>query len=114
VGSFRQKAGIDYGKIFSLVATMEKNILVVAIENLRNWKIHQMDVKSTFLNGPPEEVSVKQLPGFEIKKQEMKVYNVLKQAPWNKKIDGFLCQIGFDKCICMECIRNVQLIEVLW
>lgn len=108
VRGFLQKAGIDYGEVFAPVARMETIRLVVAFASMKNWKIHQMDVKSAFLNGPlEEEVFIKQPPGFEIKKQEMKVYKLrkalygLKQAPraWNKKIDGFLCQIGFAKCI---------------
>ena len=65
-------------------------------------------VKSTFLNGPLEEdVFVEQPPGFQVDGQEDKVYKLknalygLKQAPraWNKKIDGVINQIGFEKCI---------------
>ena len=67
-----------------------------------------MDVKCAFLNGPlSEEVFVKQPPGFEVKNQMTKVYKLhkalygLKQAPraWNKRIDGYLNNIGFSKCV---------------
>lgn len=48
-----------------------------------------------------------QPPGFEIKWQESKVYKLrkvlygLKQASraWNKRIDGFLIEAGFMKCV---------------
>jgi len=43
-----QKAGIDYGHIFTLVARMETIRSVVAISSLKNWRVHQMNVKSTF------------------------------------------------------------------
>lgn len=41
--------------------------------------MHQLDVKSTFLNGPlKEDIYVKQPPIFEIKMQEEKVYRLRK------------------------------------
>jgi hypothetical protein len=61
-----------------------------------------------FLNGlVEEEVFLKQPLRFEIKKKEIKVYKLrkslfgLKNAlrTLNKKIDDFLCHMGFDKCI---------------
>ena len=60
------------------------------------------------MDGPFEEdVFVDHPPGFQVDGQEDKVYKLknalygLKQAPraWNKKIDGVLNQIGFEKCI---------------
>ena len=65
VRGFLQKAGNDYGEVFAPVARMETFRLVVLIASLTNWKIHQMDVKSAFLNSPlEEEVFVKQPQGF--------------------------------------------------
>jgi len=68
------------------------------------WKIYQMDVKSTFLNGfLEEEVYVRQPCGYEIDGQEDKVYKLkkalygLKQAPqvWYSRIDEYLNNNGF-------------------
>ncbi|RDX67235.1 hypothetical protein CR513_53922, partial [Mucuna pruriens] len=58
--------------------------------------MHQLDVKSAFLNGPLEE----EVYGFVVKGEENKVYklkkilNGLKQAlrAWNKRIDDFLSE----------------------
>jgi len=70
--------------------------------------MHQLDIKSTFLNGSlEEEVYVQQPQGFEVKGQERKLYKLkksfygLKQAlrAWNQRIYSFFMQIGFVKCI---------------
>ncbi|GAU44417.1 hypothetical protein TSUD_100640 [Trifolium subterraneum] len=104
---FLQKQGLDFNEVFAPVARLETIRLVVAITSYRGWSMHQLDVKSAFLNGPlDEEVYVKQPPSFEIKGQEEKVFKLkktlygLKQAPrsWNKTIDSFLIKLDFIKC----------------
>ncbi|KAK2365584.1 putative mitochondrial protein [Trifolium repens] len=104
---FLQKQGLDFNEVFAPVARIETIRLVVAIATYKNWSMHQLDVKSAFLNGPlDEEVYVKQPPGFEIKGQENKVFKLkkalygLKQAPraWNKRIESFLIDLKFTRC----------------
>ncbi|GAU20588.1 hypothetical protein TSUD_297610 [Trifolium subterraneum] len=108
VKGFLQKEGIDFNEVFAPVARMETIRLVIAMAHYNGWSMHQMDVKCAFLNGPlDEEVYVTQPPGFIIKEDEFKVYKLhkalygLKQAPraWNKRIDKFLNDIGFSKCV---------------
>jgi len=53
--SFLQKAGIDYGEVYAPVARIETIRFVVAIATNANWSLHQLDVKSAFLNGPLDE-----------------------------------------------------------
>jgi hypothetical protein len=44
------------------------------MEAQNGWKIHQMDVKTAFLNGDlKENVFMSQLEGFVVKRQEHKV-----------------------------------------
>ena len=63
---FSQKEGIDYEETFSPVARYTSIILVLSLAVVMKWKIHQMDVKTTFLNGVvEEEVYVEQPLGFE-------------------------------------------------
>jgi hypothetical protein len=52
---FSQKEGIDYEETFVSVArhTLIKTILLLA--TVMKWKVHQMDVKTTFLNGEIKE-----------------------------------------------------------
>jgi hypothetical protein len=68
------------------------------------WSIHQMDVKTAFLNGFINEVYIEQPQGFEVSEREThmcllrKAYG-LKQAPrtWYSRIDTYLLQMGFEK-----------------
>ena len=52
---FSQVEGIDYDETFASVAryTSIKSLISIAAE--MGWKIHQMDVKTTFLNGIIQE-----------------------------------------------------------
>jgi hypothetical protein len=61
----------------------------VALDCSRKWSLYHLDVKSTFLNDPLEElVFVAQSLGFEIKGKEDKLYRLhktlddLKHVPW--------------------------------
>ncbi|CAH9074898.1 unnamed protein product [Cuscuta europaea] len=63
VKGFLQKKGLDYGEVFSPVARKETIRTVLGIASLKEWNLHQMDVKSAFLNGfLKEEVYVSQPP----------------------------------------------------
>eukprot|EP00253_Pinus_taeda_P026451 PITA_26451 len=70
------------------------------------WHIHQMDVKTVFLNGViEEEVYIEQPEGFEIFSSESHVCRLkralygLKQAPhtWYTQIDIYFNGLGFSK-----------------
>ena len=50
-----QKPGIDFDEVYAPVARLETIRIVVSTAAYRGWKIHQLDVKSSFLNGPLEE-----------------------------------------------------------
>jgi len=56
-----------------------RQFAVVAVVAQHKWRVYQMDVKSTFLNGVlKEEVHVVQPLGYEIEGQEDKVYRLKK------------------------------------
>ena len=70
------------------------------------WHIHQMDVKTVFLNGIIEEdVYIEQPEGFDIYNSESHVCRLkrvlygLKQAPsaWYTWIDSSFTRLGFTK-----------------
>ena len=85
---FKQKADLDFFDTFSLVTRITSIRLLIAIAAIFDLKIHQMDVKTTFLNGDlEEEIYMDQPEGFVETGQESKVCKLtkslcgLKQAP---------------------------------
>ena len=71
--------------------------MLIAIVVLHNLDIHQMDVKTVFLNSElNEEIYMEQPEGFIVKGQEYKVCKLikslygLKRAPkqWHEKFDS--------------------------
>ena len=96
----------DYHETFAPVAKMESIRLVLAISASKQWEVHNMDVKSTFLHGDiHEEIYMKQLEGYIsdpslVCKLKKSLYG-LKQAPreWYSKMDAFLLSQYFKRCI---------------
>nr|GEW79123.1 zinc finger, CCHC-type [Tanacetum cinerariifolium] len=65
IQGFRQKERIDYFDTYALVACITIIRLLLALQAIHNLMIHQMDVKTRFLNGDlDEKVYMKQLEGF--------------------------------------------------
>ena len=63
---FSQVGGLDFDETFALVARLESIHILLDFATHHDFKLHQIDVKSAFLNGPiKEEVYVEQLLGFE-------------------------------------------------
>ncbi|GJT30009.1 retrovirus-related pol polyprotein from transposon TNT 1-94 [Tanacetum coccineum] len=82
------KNGIDFKESFAPVARLEAVRIFVAYAAHKSFPIYQMDVKTTFINGPlKEEVYVAQPEGFVDLDHPKKVYRLrkalygLKQAP---------------------------------
>ncbi|GJZ58855.1 retrovirus-related pol polyprotein from transposon TNT 1-94 [Tanacetum coccineum] len=103
-----QEEGIDFEESFALVARLEAVRMFVAYAAHKNFTIFQMDIKTTFLNGPlKEEVCVIQPDGFvdpnipdHVYKLKKALYG-LKQAPraWYDKFSSFLIENHFMKGI---------------
>ena len=103
---YAQEEGLDYGKTFAAVAKMERVRTLLAYLAYKGFKVYQMDVKSTFLNGIlEEEVYIEQPEGFFDEKNKDKVCKLhkalygLKQAPraWYERLHKYLVQIGFER-----------------
>ena len=47
---FSQKEGIDYEETFASISRYTSIRLILSLAAMMKWKIHQMDVKTAFLN----------------------------------------------------------------
>ena len=62
---YKQKEGLDYFDTYSPVMRITSIRMLIAIAALHNLEIHQMDVKTAFLNGDlNEEIYMNQPKGF--------------------------------------------------
>jgi hypothetical protein len=102
---FSQVEGVDYDETFALVARYTSIRSIIALAASMGWKLHQMDVNTTFLNGEIEEVYIERLEGFVVHNERSHVCRLkkaiygLKQAPhaWYEKMGGFMMSLGFNK-----------------
>ncbi|OVF02976.1 hypothetical protein A9F13_47g00066, partial [Clavispora lusitaniae] len=116
---YTQKEGIDYEETFSPVIKQTSLRLLLAIAGKHKMHVHQMDVKTAFLNGIlKEELYMKQPPGYKaspkttkdntteyVLKLNKSIYG-LKQAPlvWNQTINKTLTSLGFTRSVEEPCI----------
>eukprot|EP00253_Pinus_taeda_P034270 PITA_34270 len=98
--------GIDYNETFAPIVRYSSIKAVLALSAQMGWKIQQMDVKMTLLNGKiEEEVYIEQLEGFKTFDRESHVCQLkqalygLKKAPraWYTTIDKYFTRLGFTK-----------------
>ena len=103
---YSQIEGVDFNEVFAPVARYESIRILLALATINNWEIHQMDVKTAFLNGDlDEEIYMEQPEGFIDPHRPSMVYRLhkaiygLKQAArvWNDKINSTLVEMGFER-----------------
>jgi hypothetical protein len=71
VKGFTQREGIDYNETFSPVSTKDSFRTIMALTAHYDSKLHQMDVKTAFLNGDLEEnMYMTQPEGFVVEGKE--------------------------------------------
>ena len=110
---FNQRYGIDYEETFSPVVRFESVRTVLALAAKLGFKLHQMDIKTAFLNGElEEEIFMRQPEAFIeegnenlVCKLKRSIYGLKQSARcWNTELDQKLRSIGFtqsknDPCI---------------
>nr|GEU41785.1 zinc finger, CCHC-type [Tanacetum cinerariifolium] len=113
IQDFKKKSRIDYFDTYALVARISTIRLLIAMASFHNLIIHQMVVKTAFLDGKLEdEVYMIQPLGFIMPGNENKVCKLirslygLKQTPkqWHQKFDEVVLSNGYllnqaDKCV---------------
>lgn len=101
---FTQRPGFDFAETYSPVLKMSTLRILLALANHENWSVHQMDVRSAFLNGGlQEEIFMRQPAGFEkgkhlVCKLNKAIYG-LKQASrnWNQRFHDFIVKLGYKR-----------------
>ena len=127
---FTQVYGIDYAETYAPVARYSSIRLIIALAAHYNWELHQMDVKTAYLNGELDVPIYMQAPeGLELIDQTCPPQHVcllikslygLKQSGrrWHSNINHSLITHGFtplhaDRCVYVrrkgDCIDIIAL-----
>ena len=110
---FNQRHGVDYDETFSPVVRFESVRSVIALAAQHGLQLHQMDVKTAFLNGElQEEIYMRQPAGFQAQGKENHVCLLkrslygLKQSArcWNTELDATLKEMNFSQSTYDPCI----------
>jgi hypothetical protein len=108
---FSQVEGIDYNETFAPVTKFNSIRLLLALAARYDWEIHQMDVKSAFLNGElDEEIYLRPPPGYKAAPNTVwrlkKALYGLKQASreWYKTFLSELKTLGFTRIQADHCV----------
>jgi transposase InsO family protein len=103
---FTQTEGVDYHETYAPVVKMTSIRVLLSIVAIHDLELHQMDVKTAFLNGVlEEEIYMQQPEGFVEPGKEHLVCKLkrtlygLKQSPrvWYQTIDKFFANMGLKR-----------------
>ena len=125
---FTQKEGIDYKETFSPVLSNDSFRIIMALVSHYDLELHQMDVKTAFLNGNIDEtIYMVQPKNFESNDSKQLVCRLkrsiygLKQTSrqWYRKFDQVITSFGFkentvDQCIYLKFSGSKFIILVLY
>ena len=110
---FMQKFGVNYDQTFAPVVNTTTVRYVLATAAAFNMNLHQLDVKSAFLNAPLKETIYMEHPEFYNQDPSSdtvllvhKTLYGLKQAPleWYKHLTSKLIQLGYTKSLLDPCL----------
>ena len=112
---YSQREGIDYKETFSPVSSKDSFRIIMALVAHFDLELHQMDVKTAFLNGDIDKtIYMTQPENFEIGdsksmvcKLKKSIYGV-KQASrlWNRKFHQTIVSFGFESNVVEKCIYH--------
>ena len=125
---FKQREGVDYFDTYTSVARIMFIRVLLALASIYKLIVHQIDVKTTFLNGDlDKEVYMEQPESFVLPRNEKKVCKLvkslygLKQTPkqWHEKFDSVILSDGCvhnnsDKCMYSKFTKEYGVIVCLY
>ena len=99
---FRQKEGVDFNEVFAPVSKYSSLRALLAVAAVEDLEVHQLDIKTAFLNGIlEEEVYIEQPAGYKEGGPDLgchfhKALYGLKQAPraWHIRLVEELTEMG--------------------
>jgi hypothetical protein len=102
---YKQREGVDFDEAFAPVSKYATLRALLATTSALDLELHQLDIKTAFLNGELEEdVFVQQPPGYEEGGRGMachlqRALYGLRQAPraWHLRLKRELEQLGFNE-----------------
>ena len=112
---FTQKEGVDFKETFSPVSSKDSFRTIMALVAHFDLELHQMDVKTAFLNGDIDEtIYMMQPENFESKDSKSMVCKLkksiygLKQASrqWNHKFHKVITSFGFEVNKVEDCVYH--------
>lgn len=106
---YSQVSGVDYFDTFAPVAKLASIREILAMAAALDMKIHQIDIKSAFLNGTLEAnkvIFMRQPPGYHAPNSPNKVCHLaktlygLKQSSqrWYQRLVKILAKLNFKQC----------------
>jgi hypothetical protein len=110
---YTQKEGEDFFDTYSPVARLITIYVLLSLAASHDLLVHQMDVKTTFLNRKlKEEIYMTQPAGFVVKVQEENVCKLVKSLydlkhalkQWHEKFDVTLILAGFSVNEANRCV----------
>ena len=119
---YSQVRGVDYDEVFSPVARNTSVRSLLALANAHDLEVHQMDVKTAFLNGSLDcDIYMSQPEGFvdpdrpnHVCKLKKSIYGLKQSARcWNTTLDEYLKSVGYrkgnaDGCIYVKSMKVVN------
>ena len=117
---YSQTQGVDYQEVFSPVARQASLRSLLALANAHNLEVHQMDVKTAFLNGEIDcDIYMKQPEGFVdpnkpdyVCKLNKSIYGLKQSARcWNTTLEEYLKSAdyhksGADGCMYVKTVKE--------
>ena len=119
---YSQVKGDDYDEVFSPVARYTSVRSLLALANAHDLEIHQMDVKTAFLNGSLDcDIYMSQPEGFvdpdrpnHVCKLKKSIYGLKQSARcWNTTLDEYMKSVGYrksnaDGCIYVKSVKEAD------
>lgn len=100
----RQQEGLDYSETFAPTSYMTTIRTVLSMATHQDWEIHQVDIKSAYLNAPlKDDIYMRAPPGYLKPGDERKMLKLLRSLyglkqpgfEWSEELERFFLDAGF-------------------